>query len=101
LRSSTETKFVTPSGKIADHSVRMTGDTYLVKNASRIKIWLLRSRFSTTCARLARYSEPRIPARFRFISATRELWSWPRRVTTLVARISIKVSAANREMVGV
>ena len=27
LRSGTETKCVTPSGKIADHSVRMTGDT--------------------------------------------------------------------------
>jgi hypothetical protein len=47
------------------------------------------------------YNDPRIAARWRFISATRKLCSFPRRMTTLVARISMSVSAASREIVGV
>src|SRR4029077_20569828 len=47
------------------------------------------------------YNDPLIAARWRFISATRKLCSFPRRITTLVARISMVLRAASREIVGV
>ena len=79
----------------------MTDDKYQVAHTLADLSFVILSSVIRASIWRVRYSEPRIAARFRFISATRELWSWPRRVTTLVAKISIKVSAANREMVGV
>src|ERR1700740_1524451 len=53
LRFSTGTRFVTPSGKIAGHSVRMIGGTFLVTNVQdrisiRALVWMCRLRFAIT-----------------------------------------------------